>query len=184
MRDMLVQMRANHVTKRGEVFLYERRVPLRFLEVAGVKRVRRSLDTKDPAVAKMKAAELDKAYEAHWHALLAGKAPEQEARFEAAKRIAETAGFPYKPSTEITDPIEIIRRVEAPPDDPSKASETQVRALLGTAEPPSLKLSDALEFYLERTAYERKGSRPERWCMSPPRAEPLRSAAGGGRGLF
>ncbi len=154
---MQLQMDARHVTKRGEIYLYERRVPLQYAAVAGRRRVRRSLRTKDPVEAKLRAAELDKQYEAHWEALRAGQAPEQHDAFEAAKRIAETAGFSYKPSAEIVDPAEIMARVEALPDDPAYASETQVRGLLGAARRPEFTLSAALDFYLERTAYERVG---------------------------
>ncbi|MEO1293735.1 MAG: site-specific integrase, partial [Pseudomonadota bacterium] len=158
--DMQVLMNAKYVPKRGEIFLYERRVPLQYAAVVGRRRVRRSLRTKDPIVATQRAIELDKQYKAQWEALRAGQAPEQHEAYEVAKRVAETAGFVYKPSAEIVDPAEIMARVEALPDDPARASEAHVRGLLGSAKRRELTLSAALEYYLERTAYERAGKSP------------------------
>lgn len=135
-------------------------MPKRFAGVVQARRVRRSLQTSDPIVARERARAIDAELEKRWSALLAGEDLDVEKRYEAAIAYAESRGFQYKAAAELTDAEEIIARMDALPDDPQKATTLEVEALLGGAKPPPVSISKALEFYFEKTSYERASKSP------------------------
>ncbi|MEM6307160.1 MAG: DUF6538 domain-containing protein, partial [Pseudomonadota bacterium] len=100
-----------HVTMQGAVYLYERRVPKRFVSVANQKRVRKSLRTKDSAEAKQRAAEVDACYEARWQAQ---KSLDEQASFAAAVELVQQSGFQWRAAQQLlTFPEQLVMRANA-----------------------------------------------------------------------
>ncbi|MCI4660694.1 MAG: integrase [Neomegalonema sp.] len=141
-----------HLTQRGGVYYYWRRVPARYQASAGCQRVRRSLETRDLDIARKRVLELDRYFEALWAAQAAGMSHDQLERWDAAVSMAHAKGFRYRDGSEITDPIELIERIEAIG---AASAVTEREALLGLARRPKITLSAALEDYLTQTMHER-----------------------------
>ena len=126
------------------------------------KRIRKSLQTKDPSVARLRAKELDEFYDTQWKALLIGETVEttedQIARYEAALALVEQRGFQWCDADKIIiQPQELIRRALSLSVGPTRF---EAQALMGTIARPAFVLSEAFEFYLEQTEEERAHKSP------------------------
>jgi hypothetical protein len=80
---------------------------------------------------------------AGWEAKLAGESSDAEARFQAARDLAEARGFRYLKSDQVAKlPLnELLERFKAIPgfkDDPEKPDMLEAAALLGGAQQPPL----------------------------------------------
>lgn len=83
------------IEKRGGKYQLRRRVPLRYENVEPRKIIRKSLATDSLEVAKIKAAQVWANLIEAWEARLAGDTSDAEARFKAAKDLAEARGYRF-----------------------------------------------------------------------------------------
>lgn len=140
---------------RSSTYHLRRRVPLRFRPVEEREIVAVSLHTDSASVAKRKAAEVWTQLIEGWEAALAGDAGSAEARYRAARNIADHRGFNFMSAATLAqEPIdEIVRRVLAVPkarDGSPKQREGD--ALLGGVKEPGLTIEKALEVFWEHEA--------------------------------
>lgn len=144
-------IRTRDGSKKGTLYLYKR-VPKRYAAVETRKFVWVSLHTDSPAVAKAKEGVTWEQLVAGWEAKLAGDSADAEARFKAARELAEARGFRYLRAEEVAKlPLEELRdrfrAVSGFRDRPDSPDMIEAAATLGGAQPPALTLSKALELY-------------------------------------
>ena len=84
-----------------------------------------------------------------WAARLAGDSKDAEARFAAARRLAETRGFRLLPAERVAElpAEELIARVDAIPIRNGKPDLVVAAALLGSATPPPITITRAMDLY-------------------------------------
>lgn len=135
---------------RGSVYYLYRRVPKPYAGVDGRTFIEHSLHTDSLITATAKAIEVWNRLVAGWEARLAGGAVEAEARFQAARDVAASRGFPYIPATKVAQLSydELMARLGAAVGSKAgKASELDVDAVLGGVAEPPITVSRALELY-------------------------------------
>lgn len=132
--------------------VYARRVPTRLAELDTRGTVRIALGTADAAEATVRARAIDAELEAHWNALLAGQTADHAAFTAAARRLAAARGVVYRPldavlAGPLPDLVARLSRLAGSEHDPAL-----VAAELGAPTAPLPRLSEALDFYFEKTA--------------------------------
>ncbi|PQO24827.1 integrase [Rhodobacteraceae bacterium WD3A24] len=135
---------------RGRLYYLYRRVPKRYAPVETRQFVWASLHTDSPSVAERKADAAWAEMIEGWEARLAGESHEAEARFDAARRLAEVRGFRYLNAPAVAKlPVEqLVERVEAVPAEArGEPDKLEARALLGGAGEPCITVSKALELF-------------------------------------
>lgn len=156
--DALVVLMSRSKTSRGVVTL-RRRVPRRYASVEPRKEIWLSIDAFSAAEGQHKA---ELAWQEHvraWEAMLAGDTTVAEDRLAAAREIAQTKGFAYRPVKSLIEaPVEeILDRVDAIPTRRGRPDRKVAAALLGTVPDPGLRLSAALESFWDLTRDEMRG---------------------------
>lgn len=139
---------------KGKTLHLYRRVPKRYASVESKTFVWVSLHTDSQREAESKEKAVWDQMIAGWESKLAGQTDDAEARFEAARNLAEAKGFPYLGAKQVLDlPLEQLRdRFEAITGAGSKTpnlDHTEAAALLGGVEQPLITISKALEMYWE-----------------------------------
>jgi len=138
-----------NLRKRGKIYQLVRRVPRRYRSVEAREQVWISLHTDSESLAKLKApAAWDQMLQA-WEAKLHGDSSDAEARFDAARELAETRGFRYIPLARIEklQIEELMQRVEAVSVSKGVPDGKEAAALLGAEDEPRVTVSRALSFY-------------------------------------
>lgn len=136
--------------RRGSVFYLYRRVPARYRQIEQRQFIDQSLHTDSESEATAKAIEVWNQLVAAWEAKLAGNTGDAEARFEAARELADRRGFRYLPAAAVAAlPYdELMKRVEKALDgEPGQVDVLEAEALLGGAAEPPITVSRALELY-------------------------------------
>lgn len=136
-----------------------RRVPKRYASVEPRSEIWLSIGAFSAAEGQHKAELVWQEHIRAWEAMLAGDTTIAEDRLAAAREIAQTRGFAYKPRTALLDaPMdEILDRVEAIPMRKGRPDGTVAAALLGTVPDPGLRVSAALESFWDLTRDEMRG---------------------------
>ncbi|QYZ68836.1 hypothetical protein [Neotabrizicola shimadae] len=126
-----------------------KRVPARYASVEPRKEIWLSIDAFSAAEGAHKAELAWQEYIRAWEAMLAGDTTSAEDRLAAAREIAQTRGFAYKPAAVLqAAPVEeILSRVEAIPLRKGRPNPKVASALLGTVPDPGLRVSKALEIF-------------------------------------
>ncbi len=138
-------MSSNHVYKRGNKYVYRRRVPTQVQHLDNRKEVKISLKTDDYKVATLRAAIYDQQMEAFWISLIqSGNQTSFNARYQAAVKLAQAYGFAYKTTDQVAASSleEIVERLSIDLDEKGKAE-----ALLGGAGDSTLRLSDCSDLF-------------------------------------
>ena len=137
------------IVRRNNTYHLVRRVPARFKSVEKRRDVWFSLKTDSETEAKEKAPAVWAEALEGWEARLDGDTSDAEARFDAARRIAQRKGFRYLPAAQVAKlPLpELLDRIEATQDRTGRVNMTDAAALLGTAEPPEITVTGALELF-------------------------------------
>lgn len=153
---------------RGGVWHLKRRVPTRFAAVEPRPVIWVSLRTDSRAEAEAKAAAVWAQMLEAWSARLAGASADAATRFDGARRLAALRGVRYLPAEDVAKlPVEeILQRIEAIPERDGRADPVEAAALLGTARPPGLTLSGALDAYWTLARDKTLGKSPDqirRW---------------------
>ncbi|MFP9138729.1 DUF6538 domain-containing protein [Devosia sp. XGJD_8] len=140
-----------HLINKGDWFHYKRRVPSNVhLVIGGDSHVRKSLKTKDLAVARLKRDELETADDRLWQALGGGRT-QGDARqaYDAAVAMALALRLPYRQAEQVAElPIEdIMTRIATVP---AKGTTRPVAdAALGLVKRPDVLVSEAFEIYFD-----------------------------------
>ncbi len=137
------------IIKRGSAFCLRKRVPARYRNVEPRGTVWISLHTDSEAIAASKAAQTWAQMIEAWEARLAGDSADADARFAAAREIADVRGFRYLDVAKVTRlPLDaLLERVEAVAAPAGVPDRLEGAALLGTVPEPAMTLSRALEIY-------------------------------------
>jgi integrase len=170
----------SYLVKRGRVWWYNRRVPKKFAHLDTRKRIYETLRTGSLDEACILRDQMVEADDAYWGALaiaeqtggVKGKTEVNAAlrRYDAAKARSLAAGFTYRAvdalaaDTRLDDALERLLEVRdrAGKDEIPKARDAE--AILGGADVPKVRVSDAFEIYLKEIAhdaqmYKSKGQR-------------------------
>ncbi|WP_430448725.1 DUF6538 domain-containing protein [Rhodophyticola sp.] len=137
------------IAKRGRLYHLRRRVPRRYRGVEPRETVWISLHTDSETVAHSKADRAWSQMVEAWEARLAGNSEDAEARYQAARDLAQARGFRYLDAGAVAKlPVEdVVERVEAIPAPANQPDPVEAAALLGTAPEPQITVSKALELY-------------------------------------
>lgn len=160
-----------HLENRGGRWYYQRRVPKRFKPYDDRGVIKAALKTDSIEVARFRRDALEAADDDYWNSMLYledGEVGEADAsrfretlerRYRAASSRALARGFVYAPIEQIVDTAdlgEILDRINiVKPIDkgrPSRAEEVEAEAMLGTAEPPPVSVSQAMDLYQSKIA--------------------------------
>src|SRR6056297_3768148 len=130
------------IAKRGRLYHLRRRVPRRFRGVEPRETVWISLHTDSETIARSKADQAWSQMIEAWEARLAGNSADAEARYEAARDLAQARGFRYLDAGGVAKlPLEdVVERVEAIPALANQPDAVEAAALLGTVSEPHIKV--------------------------------------------
>ena len=153
-----------YLKHRGGRWYYVRRIPQIYENVDKRRTIRKALRTSSLEVTRVRRDALAEADEEYWSSLvclgeLNGIDPNSVSaiqHYQSAKHRAMARGYIYSPvqqlaeTNKLQDLIERIMHVGNQKKD--KDQELEAEAILGGAEPPSIKISEALEIYYEKIA--------------------------------
>lgn len=135
---------------RGSIYYLYRRVPTRYSQIDKRRFVEQSLHTDSETVAMSKAIVVWSQLVSGWEAMLAGNTSDAEARFDAARELANTRGFQYLPAQAVAGlPYgEFMKRLDVALGGTQKKTDALLaEAVLGGATEPPITVSRALELY-------------------------------------
>ncbi|SFA59260.1 Site-specific recombinase XerC [Paracoccus halophilus] len=115
--------------------------------------------------ARIKAVVVEAEIMAHWEALAAGQAGDAAAAYDAARQLAKSRDFPYRPASELArGPIDdLLRRIEMVASAKGGVErQTEEIALLGGIDQPLVTISMALEEFFRFSEVERQAGKSER----------------------
>lgn len=137
------------IAKRGRLYRLRRRVPRRYGGVEPRETVWISLHTDSETVAHSKADRAWSQMIEAWEARLAGNCTDAEARYEAARDLAQARGFRYLDAGAVAKlPVEdVVARVVAIPAPANQPDAIEAAALLGTAPEPRITVTKALQLF-------------------------------------
>lgn len=166
------------ITNDRGYWYFIKRVPKRFAHIDSRVKVTRALWTSSKREAQAKAPAIEAEYMAYWEAMAAGEKNDAAAAFEAAKRLAQARGFPYRRAADLLTSgtmEEILARIESLIRDEKRlAPSIEAGAILGTTAAPPVLLSTALEEMFEFSAIDRLTGKSEgqkkRWKLPRERA--------------
>ncbi len=140
------------LTQRGSKFYLVKRVPERFAQIDSRKQVWIALRTDSLAEAERRAHDAARDLENQWLAKLSGQSQSFQ-RFDALSALAASRGFPYLPAEQVSEqPLsEILKRAAVAQD-----NDTVAAAVLGAEKPPTHKLSQIIDLYIELVAVDVK----------------------------
>lgn len=150
------------------------RVPKRFKGVVTgqdgkpVSQIRKALRTDSRREAEAKARQMEPAILAQWEALAEGDHASAYKHYMAARKIAETRGFTYRPIEEISagDLQELVKRLLATQEGGQIAPPEVAAAIMGTVPEASPTLMEVFEEYKDLTAVDRRDkseAQAKRW---------------------
>lgn len=137
---------------RGDQFYIRRRVPARYASVDSRKIAWICLHTDSRDIAARKAPEVWANLIEAWEAKLAGDTGDAEARFNAARELAQRRGYRYLEAPQVANlPLdELLKRIEAVVDSKGRLDKMEAEALLGGAQKPVVKVAQAFDlFYVD-----------------------------------
>lgn len=136
---------------KGSVYYLYKRVPARYYGKVDSRRfIDCSLHTDSLSAATAKAAEIWNHHIAAWEAKLAGNTGDAEARFAAARELADLRGFHYLTAKKVSElPYDAFmeRLGAALGNKPNKIDRREAEAMLGAVAEPPITVSRALELY-------------------------------------
>ncbi|MCR6672160.1 DUF6538 domain-containing protein [Devosia ginsengisoli] len=143
-----------HLITKGEWYHYKRRVPTSVhAVVGGDTHVRKSLKTKDLAIAREKRNELEAADDKLWQALALGRnADSARKAYDAAVSVALALRLPYREAAQVADlplPDVLTRLAAVPVNAPTRPI---ADAALGLVKVPDVSVSDAFDIYFDEIA--------------------------------
>ena len=165
-----IQRPNQYLRLRHDVWHYVRRVPKAVRHIDDRVLIYRSLETDSRKVARQRRDICAAADDQRWSEITPSRfgTPAPDAVMKDLQQRAQAFGFTYMPVSEIVDKLngeQIVQRVTAlgPINGPlTPKQQRDADALLGLAETPKVKISQALELYLSEIALdEQTGKSPE-----------------------
>ncbi len=165
-----IQRPDQYLKLRNDIWHYVRRVPKSVRHIDERVLIYRSLETDSRKVARQRRDICAAADDQRWSEVTPSRfgKPAPDAVMKDLQQRAQAFGFTYMPVSEIVDKLngeQIVQRVTAlgPINGPlSPKQQRDADALLGLAETPKVKISQALELYLSEIALdEQTGKSPE-----------------------
>ena len=165
-----IQRPNQYLKLRGDTWHYVRRVPKSVRHIDDRVLIYRSLETDSRKVARQRRDICAAADDQRWSEITPSRfgTPAPDAVMKDLQQRAQAFGFTYMPVSEIVEKLsgdQIAQRVTAlgPINGPlSPKQQRDADALLGLAESPKVKISQALELYLSEIALdEQTGKSPE-----------------------
>ncbi|MEL6244826.1 MAG: DUF6538 domain-containing protein [Pseudomonadota bacterium] len=137
------------IAKRGRLYHLRRRVPRRYRSIEPRETVWISLHSDSESVARSKADRAWSQMIEAWEARLAGNSEDAEARYKAARDLAQARSFRYLDAGAVAKlPVQdVIERVEAIPTPANQPDAIEAAALLGTVPEPRITVTKTLELY-------------------------------------
>lgn len=138
-------MKQNYVRKRGNNFIYRRRIPKTVSHLDKRKEVKISLKTNDHTEACIRSEIYNEQIEEFWKSLLeTGNTIGFNEKYRNAVKLARQLGFIYRPARQIASSSlnEIINRMSLDLENP-----IQTEAVLGGVDEPSILLSECEDQY-------------------------------------
>lgn len=135
---------------KGSIYYLTRRVPARYASIDSRRFVDCSLHTDSLSAATAKAIEIWDHHIAAWEAKLAGDKDDAEARFAAARELADLRGFRYMSAKQVSElPYDdLMKRLAAGlGSNPDNIDQQEAAAILGAVAEPPITVSRALELY-------------------------------------
>lgn len=134
-------------TLRGSTLYLRKRVPRRYRAVEEREYVWLSLFTDSEVVAKAKAPKVWSQMLDAWEAKLEGAKDEGEGRMRAARELAAKRGFRFMAAPEVVRQAmpDLVERMEAAVTAKGRVDHAEAAAVIGTAQPPRMTVSQALE---------------------------------------
>lgn len=147
-------MSASHVTKNGEIYYLRFRVPRRYAQVENRREIRISLHTDSKKLAKRKADEIYEKMVFAWEAKLAGLAVESENWLVGARNLAANRGYQYLDVDQVAWlPLDdLLKRVSASFDTNGHIRREEALALVGLAQPGTIRIGDVIEHFYQVSA--------------------------------
>lgn len=141
-------MTMNYLLKRGNMYYFNRRVPLDVKQYDTRSLVRVALKTDSRKEALRLALDQNESLEAYWRDLILTNSKHQIRRYEAVVQEARLHGFAYRPNHAVAglQLNEIIKRLEIA--EANIDCEETVAGVLGGMEEPAVLLSDTLDQYM------------------------------------
>ncbi|WP_146617349.1 DUF6538 domain-containing protein, partial [Agrobacterium sp. MS2] len=152
------------IIRRGSTYHLRKRVPLRFRLIEVREHVAVSLHTDSEKLALRKAEEIWSQLVEGWEMALRGDTGGAQARYDAAKNIADHRGFSFiaAPALAAAPLEDIVKRVLAVPTNRDGSVNQRIGdALLGGVEEPAIKIEKALEVFWEQEADKERGKSPD-----------------------
>lgn len=139
---------------RNGTYHFRKRVPRRYASVEPIPILQLGLHTDSLEIARIKAPQVWAEMIEAWEAKLDGDSAEGEARLTAARNIAQRRGFRFLHVQDVARlPLkEIMARMDAIPNAPTRADLPVIEAVLGTPPPSGVKISEAVAVYYENAA--------------------------------
>lgn len=163
------------ITKVKGHWRFVKRVPKRFTHVDPRRRVMRSLWTDSEREARAKAPAVE--FIAFWEALAAGKSGDAAAAYGAAKQLAQSRGFAYRPAVALATASidEIVARLEVLAGKVGLPGDSiEIGAILGGSDAPPVMLTEAFDGFCRFAAPDRLVGKSEaqkkRWHQQRDRA--------------
>lgn len=142
-----------HLILKGDWLHYKRRVPTHIHRlIGGDTHIRKSLKTKDLALARAKRDELEAADDRLWQALAQGRgADSSRSAYDAAVSLALALRLPYREAAVVAElPLpELLTRLATPASD---APREVAEAVLGYVKRPDTLVSEAFDIYFDTIA--------------------------------
>ncbi len=158
------------IIKRGSALHLKKRVPRRYGSVEAREFVYISLHTDSETVAATKAPKIWADLIEAWEARLAGDTTDADARFAAAKNLAQARGFRFMGAAEVAKlPLpDLMKRLDevARTSKPGKPDLLAADAILGTVPLPALNLASSLDAFWKVARDKTLGKSPDqirRW---------------------
>ncbi|WP_417831658.1 DUF6538 domain-containing protein [Terasakiella sp.] len=151
---------SDYVIKKGQRYIYKRRVPAEYSSLDSRKFVEKGLRTRDLVTALNRAKVVNDAVEQYWENLSRYNSDDAMSKYEAAIRTARHAGFEYKTVSELNDGSlrDLLDRLKLTEGKEDAASDKlYVDSLIGGVDRPNIMLSDLPDLFFERIAVEIKG---------------------------
>ncbi len=156
-----------YLKKRGKWYHYQRRVPIRVLQVYELLKVKVKRSVEEPLytdseiLAEERSISVNKRYESFWNDIIAKGITMAESDFQKVVQTAKLMGFTYRSQEELVDaPLpKVLNRLQVLSE--AEGTEQQVKALLGGAKAPTMLLSQALERFWDISDHEIMDKSPQ-----------------------
>ena len=166
-----------YLIKRGEIYFYRRKVPLKLVDVIGKKINRITLKTKDINIAKKRRDLVASADTEYWQQLLSGNDPDSaEAQYERLLLRAASLSIKYVEAEHMAnqfDLSELIGRVKMLESALTKRDKIAQATIIGALKRPEHSVSKMFDLYFDKIMFQivsdKSPNQLKRWKLTHER---------------